>query len=178
MKKVLATIFVLIGTMLSVSGQQVEEKIRIPEGYQGFLEHGTRYHFWGQESSTMNVSTTHGFYFNGHTFVGIGIGISVGENHTLVPVYTSVKHVFFNDRYVSPVAQIRLGSYGGDNFGSYGDVALGVRFATKRDFALTISGAISYFEPYKDEVWDWQGNTSTVETVDFTGAALRFGIEW
>ncbi len=178
MKKVLVTILALIGTVISVSAQEVEAKIKIPEGYQGFLEQGTRYHFWGDETSSVDVSTTHGFYFNGHTYAGIGIGVSAGRQHTLVPVYTSIKHVFYNDRYISPVGQVRLGSYLGDDFGTYADLAVGVRFATKRDFALTISAAVSYFEPFKEEVWNWESSTTESETVDFSGASLRFGIEW
>ena len=51
MKKVLVTILALIGTVISVSAQELEQKIKIPEGYQGFLEQGTRYHFWGDETS-------------------------------------------------------------------------------------------------------------------------------
>ncbi|MCQ2606775.1 MAG: hypothetical protein MJ204_09615 [Bacteroidales bacterium] len=181
MKKIIVTCLALISLAI-VGNAQENVSIRIPEGYQGFVEQENRFHFWGAEDNSVAVSTTHGFYFNGHTFVGIGLGVTGSGNYGLVPFYTSVKHVFLNDRTISPSLNARLGSYIGADMGSYGDLAFGVRFASKKDFALTISAALSYYEPFDDVTTEWNVDTDTykeiTKKIDFSGASLRFGIEW
>lgn len=179
MKKICVLLLSVCAYMFSFAQNQ---EIRIPEGYQGFLEQENRIHFWGEEESSVAISTTHGFYFNGHTFVGIGFGITGSGDYTLLPFYTSIKHVFLNDRTASPIISARLGSYLGYDFGSYGDIAVGVRFASKKDFALTISAACSFYEAFKEETTEWNVDgssySSVTKNIDFSGASLRFGIEW
>lgn len=164
--------------------QEANVEIRVPDGYQGFIEQENRFHLWGEEKKKNSValSTTHGFYFNGHTFVGIGIGLDGSGDHVILPFYTAIKHVFLNDRSVSPVVGVRMGSYIGDDLGTYADLSAGVRFATKRDFALSISLAASYSEPFYEYDYEWNADYSTSiekkNKIDFSGISLRFGVEW
>ena len=73
---------------MSVFAQEQEAKVRVPSGYQGFLEYGNTWTVFDKEMpNTLGLSTTHGFYFNGHIYAGIGIGFDACRDLTLVPIY-------------------------------------------------------------------------------------------
>ena len=113
-------------------------KVRVPSGYQGFLEQGNTWHFDKNMPNSISISTTHGFYFNGHIFAGVGFGVDFNKDRALVPFYTNLRYQFNNTKVVSPIVSLRLGSFIGDDMGAYGDLAFGVRFASKRDFAVSV----------------------------------------
>ena len=65
MKK-LVLAFVMLFMATSVFAQNQESNVRIPNGYQGFLEYGNTWHVFDKAMpTTINLSTTHGFYFSG-----------------------------------------------------------------------------------------------------------------
>ncbi len=176
MKKVfLTTVVALLSAMFSFAQ---ESEIRIPNGYQGFFEEGNLFHFDGE--SSINLSTTHGFYFGGKTFVGVGIGAEFNNDYILVPFFTSVKYVACNKKSTSPFFHARLGSYLGADQGTYGEAAVGVRFATAKDFALSIMVGATYYDMFEgDEVWNSEKEIYESEgDVNFSGISVRFGIEW
>ena len=65
-------------------------KVRVPSGYQGFLEQGNTWHFDKNMPNSISISTTHGFYFNGHIFAGVGFGVDFNKDRALVPFYTNL----------------------------------------------------------------------------------------
>lgn len=174
MKKVFVIIFTMCSCLFSYAQEQ---DVRIPSGYQGYFEEGNLFHFDGE--SSVNLSTTHGFFFNGHVFAGIGLGAEFNNDYLLIPFFTSIKYVVSNKKSVSPFFSMRLGSYLGDAQGAYGDVALGVRFATTKDFALSIMAGATYYDKFGDSYWDdVKGMTVQGDDIDFSGISVRFGIEW
>lgn len=176
MKKVfLITVVALLSAVL---GFAQESEIRVPGGYQGFFEEGNLFHFDGE--SSVNLSTTHGFYFGGKTFVGVGFGAEFNNDYILVPFYTAVKYIACNKKSVSPVFHVRLGSYLGHGQGAYADGAVGVRFATAKDFALSILVGATYYDKFEGDDY-WVPETSSYVSegdIDFSGLSVRFGIEW
>ena len=185
MKKLLLS-FVMVFMAVSMFAQEQEEPIvRIPSGYQGFLEESNSWHFDKNMPTTIQLSTTHGFYFNGHIYAGLGIGFEFNSDYFLMPFYTNIRYVFINNKTVSPFFGLRLGSFVSDNMGAYGDLAFGVRFASKKDFAVSIMVAGTYYDKinrsYYDEWYDDQGNwhQELVErNINPSGITLRIGIEW
>lgn len=175
MKKTILTImFAIMGIFYSFAQ---DSEIRTPNGYQGFIEEGNLFHFDGE--SSINLSTTHGFYFGGKTYAGIGIGAEFNNDYALIPFYTSIKHVLINNKAASPYFSMRLGSYLGHDQGAYGDIAVGVRFATSRDFALSILCGVTYYDKFEgDGTWDSVNDKYITEEVNFSGLSVRFGIEW
>ena len=145
MKKVILSLVILL-MATSMFAQETEisnpAKVRVPSGYQGFIEQGNTWHFDKNMPNSISLSTTHGFYFNGHIFAGIGLGVDFNNDRALVPFYTNVRYQFNNTRVVSPIVSLRLGSFVGDGLGAYGDLAFGVRFASKRDFAVSAMVAV------------------------------------
>lgn len=160
--------------------------VRIPSGYQGFMEMGnTLLHFDKNMPTTIQLSTTHGGYFNEHLFAGLGIAYEWNKDYQMVPIYANVRYVFMSRTVVSPIMSLRLGSYLGDNIGVYGDLAVGVRFASKRDFAVSILVAGTYYDKitrsYHEEWTDAQGNwhyENVERQISPSGIAVRVGIEW
>ena len=165
--------------------QNEQNEIRIPNGYQGFLEMGNSWHFDKNMPPTIQLSTTHGFYYNGHVYAGIGFGMEFNSDYLLVPFYANLRYVFISDRPVSPLVSMRLGSFVSDNMGAYGDLAFGVRFASKRDFAISALVVGTYYgnltRNYSEEFMDAYGywHYEQVERqINPSGISLRVGIEW
>lgn len=182
MKKIFLTAMIVLGCIFSVSAQ---EETRVPSGYQGFLDMNNLYTFSKDINNSIGVSTTHGFYFNPKAYVGLGMGFETNNDYFLMPFYAAIHYNFNYARPVSPIMRLRLGSYLGDGFGTYADLALGVRFASKRDFAVSIMVAGTFFEGYKDEIYhEWIDENGCwqydyVESkIQPSGVGLRIGIEW
>lgn len=165
MKKIILSAIMILMAM-NVFAQEQEPQVRVPAGYQGFLEEGNTWHFDKNMPNNISLSTTHGFYFNGHIYVGVGIGVDWNKKYSFMPVYTNLRYQFNNTKVVSPVISLRLGSYMGDDMGAYGDLAFGVRIASKRDFAVSVLAAGTYYDKCDDK------------QVSPSGISLRVGIEW
>ena len=185
MKKTILTLVMALFAITTFA-QSEETAVRVPSGYQGFLEYGNSWTIFDDAMpNTLGLSTTHGFYFNGHMFAGIGIGFDACSDFCLVPIYANVRYLFSNKSTVSPFIGLRLGSYISEQIGAYGDFAFGVRFASKRDFAISMMVAATYYdkmtystwEDYQDEYGYWQSHRVD-KTVNPASISLRIGIEW
>ena len=111
----------------------------------------------------------------------MGFGIEFNEDRAFVPFYSNIRYQFNNTKVVSPIVSLRLGSFIGDNMGAYGDLAFGVRFASKRDFAVSVMVAGTYYDKVSQWVYDYDpiyGDISTHKYVSPSGVSLRIGIEW
>ena len=177
-KAILSTVAMLI---MGMAFAQEGQTVRIPSGYQGFLDQASIYRAWDKGNTTVSVSTTHGFYFNGNTFVGIGFGIEGGNDFFAMPLYTAVKYNFSYTSNVTPTMQVRVGSYVSDKTGAYADMGFGVRFGSRRDFAVNIMLVGSFYQPQTTEVVESYADgtrTSYTEKFNPSGIGLRVGIEW
>ena len=176
MKKViLSLVMLLMATSMFAQEKDVPNpaKVRVPSGYQGFFEQGNTWHFDKNMPNCISLSTTHGFYFNGHIY-----GVDFNEDRALVPFYTNLRYQFNNTRVVSPIISLRLGSYVGDGLGAYGDLAFGVRFASKRDFAVSAMVAGTYYDKINEHYYDGYNHTQEARQLSPSGISLRIGIEW
>ena len=176
------TILTFIMALFAITTFAQNESFRIPNGYQGFVEYGPSWHFNKTMSTGINLSTTHGFYYNGHIYIGVGLGYDVNENYLMMPIYANLLYVFSNRTFVSPVASLRIGSYLSEKIGAYGELAFGVRFASKRDFAVSVMAVGSYYDniEYGYPVHDSNGCYVhyVTEKVNPSSFSLRIGIEW
>ena len=172
MKKTLLSIIMAIFAITAFA--QNEGNVRVPSGYQGFIEQGNTWHFDKNMPNSISLSTTHGFYFNGHIYAGVGLGFDFNEEDVLVPFYTNLRYQFNNNKVVSPIVSLRLGSFIGEHMGAYGDLAFGVRFASKRDFAVSVLVAGTYY----DKIKQYSYYDSSSISISPAGISLRIGIEW
>lgn len=162
-----------------------ETSIRVPSGYQGFLEQGNAFRLANNFKSAVGVSTTHGFYFGQHTFIGIGIGVEGNNDFTVVPIYTALKYNFNYNHQATPTFQVRVGSFVANAVGSYCDLAFGVRFGSSRDFAINVLLTGTLYSNCERERWILDDNSRTdyyghYETYNYnpSSVGLRIGIEW
>lgn len=173
MKKLALTLVMAIFAITAFA----QNEVRVPSGYQGFLEQGNTFHFDKNVRTSIQFATTHGFYFNNNFFVGMGIGLEGNNDYLLVPIYSNLRYVMINNKAVSPLLSLRLGSFLGEDMGAYGDLAIGVRFASKRDFAVSVMVAGTYYDKIRSGYYNEQGNWQTGK-ISPSGLALRVGIEW
>lgn len=185
MKKTILTIVMAIFAITAFA-QNEENEVRTLKGYQGYLEYGNSWHVFDKEMpNTINLSTTHGFFFNSHMYMGIGIGFDACSEIGLFPIYANLRYIITNKSAVSPVMSLRLGSYISEKVGAYGDFAFGVRFASKRDFAVSLMVAATYYDKMTYTIWkDYQNEEGywvsdrMEKTVNPSSVSLRIGIEW
>ena len=186
MKKIFLTLVMALFAIGAFAQNDETTGVRIPGGYQGFFEMGnTMLHFDKNISTTIQLSTTHGGYFNEHLYAGAGIALEWNRDYTLVPIYANVRYVFLSRSVVSPLVSLRAGSFINENIGAYVDLAAGVRFASKRDFAVSILLTGTYYgnitRTYNEQWEDAQGyyHYEMVERqINPSGIGLRVGIEW
>ena len=117
-------LFLMLMLCSGITAFAQQEGVRVPSGYQGFLEEGNCWHFTDNHRSSIALSTTHGFYFNGNMYVGVGAGLELNSDYTLVPFYAAMRYLFVNNKPVSPVLGVRLGSYASSEVGGYADLSL------------------------------------------------------
>lgn len=179
------TILTIVMALFAIVAFAQNEEVRTPSGYQGFFEFNNTWHFDKEMPTTIQLSTTHGFYFNGRVYAGIGLGFEWNRDFFLAPFYANIRYVFLNNTAVSPFLSLRLGSYASENIGAYGDLAIGARFASKRDFAVNIMLAGTYYDKISYEYYDsWyddygEWHSGTVQrNINPSGISLRVGIEW
>ena len=150
MKKTILALAIALMTFTAFAQDNNENSVRVPSGYTGFLETGlggvwTQY---GVDGYLYKISTTHGYHFNDKIFAGLGIGYEVGifNSPKLMPLYGSFRYVILPTKKVSPVVRARAGAYHAqNNWGPYGDVGVGIRFATKSRMAFNLMATYSYY---------------------------------
>ena len=188
MKKTILAFAIMLMTFTAFAQDNDERPFRIPSGYTGFLETGlggvwTQY---GVDGYLYSVSTTHGYHFNDKVFAGLGVGygVSIFNSPKLVPFYGSFRYVILPTKRVSPIVRARAGAYYSmKNFGPYGNVGVGIRFATKSRIAFNLMATYSYYHDvtvthyhsnfmsmYPSYYKDRQDNISNV--------SLVFSLEW
>ncbi len=176
MKKLIAIAAAMLLVAFTASAQK---SIRVPSGYAAMIEQENTFHPNGEKTS-IALSMTHGAYYSGNVYVGLGFGIEGSDDYIIVPVFAATRYVFSSRAKVSPMATARLGSYIGDDLGAYGEVGFGLRFASSSKFAFALSLVGKYISDIEYEDGHWSGDTyvNTTETKNFSGVGIRFSIEW
>lgn len=177
MKKIVLTAIAVLA--MSVGFAQEGSAVRVPSGYQGFISQGNSFRMAHDWKSSICVSTTHGFYFNGNTYVGIGISLEGNSDMFVLPIYTALKYNFSYSNKITPTIQLRLGSYTGNGTGAYGDLAFGLRFGSSRDFAINVMAAASLFSNYTEDYYDYYlSDEPEIKKINPSSIGIRIGIEW
>lgn len=183
MKKIVLT-FVMALFAITTFAQEEATTYRVPSGYQGFLEIGNTFFLIKEMDPTINISTTHGMFMNEHVYIGLGISIDFNDDHTLIPLYANMRYVFANRKAVSPVLGVRLGSFLSNKVGAYGDFTFGARFASKKDFAVsmllggTFYGNLIYSYYDYSDCDEYNCPIYYEKIINPFGVSLRIGIEW
>ncbi|MGX8689212.1 MAG: hypothetical protein ACSW76_01020 [Bacteroidaceae bacterium] len=181
MKKFLFfSLFAVLFTAANAQDNYPESGVRVPEGYQGHIEYSNLFYYKG--GTSMEISTTHGFFYTNNMYVGLGIGFHVAPSNVYVPVFAAAKYVFVPSAKTSPTLQLRMGSFFTEGAKPYCDVSFGLRFASDRDFAFSIQACASYFAPFDNDnsYWDYTTDKYISQTTrtNLSCVGIRLGIEW
>ena len=187
MKKItlIALLVLACGTMVHAQ----EPAVRIPSGYRGYFEQGTLFRIVDGWNNSICISTTHGFFFNDHIFVGFGISIegniafgsvsgNGNEEYLALPVFTAFKYNFGYNHKATPTVQARLGSFISGRVGGYCDLAAGVRFGTSKLLAINVLLFGTLYSDNKLETYDYTTHTYNTTNFNTSGVGLRIGLEW
>lgn len=124
-------------------------------GYAGFVDFGYMFDVSDNDADKVELSTSHGYQFNDHIFLGGGLALNYyAEQEALaVPIFANFKVNFLKTK-ITPFADVKLGYTAGDIEGAYSSMALGVRFALAKKIAMnlrleyTYQGAKQEFSSY------------------------------
>jgi hypothetical protein len=171
MKKTILIVAMLV-MAFGLSAQE-NANITIPSGYRAFIEEENSLQLVSKEHSLIGVGTTHGFYMNDHCFVGLGFTMIGNESDFLMPVYAAIRYNFSYRSNVTPVLSFRAGSYLSESTGLYADLAFGLRFASKRHFAINVMLTGTFYEPTEH----YSRGLGDYVNVNHSGAGIRIGME-
>ena len=159
--------------------------IRVPEGYRGSLELSNGWHWDENMPATIQLSTTHGVFLNEHIYAGLGAAFEWNAQYMLIPIYANVRYVFMSRSIVNPFVSMRIGSYIRENMGAYGDLAVGVRFATRTDLAFGIMVVGTYYSKFKYNYYEsyvdalgYMHNEFVEGKINPSSIGVRVSFEW
>lgn len=137
MKKLLAAILAILLCALCASARQPSR------GYRGFFELGTESHhennlFFNSYKGYLNISTSHGYQFNPHLFIGAGIAAFNDFAPVFVQARTDWKFGIF-----TPYADMRAGYSIAEGGGVYICPSIGYRFNWGRKVGINVSLGIT-----------------------------------
>lgn len=145
-------------------------------GYKGFIDFAYTANVDYDNASKVEFSTTHGYQFNNHFFLGAGIAVHhyIDADVNSVPIYANVKANFLRTK-ITPFADVKSGYSVGDVEGAYASIGIGVHFSLKGKKALNLA-----------LVYDYQGSETAFDheyyhyDVDnsLQSIGIRFGFEF
>jgi len=145
-------------------------------GYKGFVDVGYSAGVgdWGEDR--FEVSTAHGYQFNNFFFIGGGAGLHyyTDSEYFGVPIFANFRANFTKTK-IAPFGDVKVGYSIGDFNGTYGSLAIGVRFTLKAKKALHLSLGYSNqgveYDYYSSSYYYYSEENSTAIT-------LKFGFEF
>lgn len=156
MKKIVCLCIALLA-MTGVEAQTPEPESPAPyvhahrvlaKGYRGYAEVGGMVDFdYPDLFGVFELSTSHGYQFSPHFYLGAGVALHAYSlmDVVQVPVFGETR-VHLLKRWVSPFLGMRAGYAVSENEGLYLNPMVGVRFGFKKHFGLNVSVGYTYQE--------------------------------
>lgn len=151
------------------------------KGYKGFVDAGFTFDVSDYDANKFELSTSHGYQFNNHFFVGGGLALNYYTDLDLfsVPIFTNFRANFMNQK-ITPYGDIKMGYSAGDIEGFYAAFAFGVRFSLVKKTALNLS--IGYTLQQDDySYYSYSSSSYYYYYDDYTnlsGISLKVGFEF
>lgn len=171
MRKYILSVILLMITVTAIHAQK--------KGYKGMIDVS-----WGvvSEKIGFQATTTHGWQFNPHLFVGGGAGVNYYKNDpnegydvscVLIPVFADVRG-YFTKKKISPYGEAKIGALlpitDWCTTSPYFAPALGCKFGFSSQWAIDI--AVEYVLQKKME------QTGFYSNIDTGGLFVRLGVEF
>lgn len=162
------------------------------KGYRGLVEVGTIVNFRASgtaiDKGAFSATTSHGYQFNPHVFLGAGFGLDyhAAGGRLFVPLFADVRVNFLN-RDITPFFGLKIGYAVGSkvsegvNPGVYFNPTFGMRFILKSDFAMNVALGYNLQQQVVEEYYLYpRGRGGNYYTVKYLrhGLSLRLGFEF
>ena len=173
----------------SEKGNRVRSDVK---GYRGLVEVGTIVNFRASgipiAKGAFSVTTSHGYQFNPHVFLGAGLGLDyhAAGGRLFVPLFADVRANFLN-RDITPFFGVKIGyavgskASEGVNPGVYFNPTFGMRFILKPDFVMNVALGYNLQQQVVEEYYLYpRGRGGNYYTVKYLrhGLSLRLGFEF
>lgn len=153
MKRILLAAAALFA-VLSAGAQEITAGDRsermLNKGYRGYVGVGTAFNIEDTNiidvfGAAYEVTTTHGYQFSPHFFLGAGMAVQYVSTMevTQVPLFGEAKFSLLK-KWVTPFVDFKAGYTVSKNKGVYLNPTVGVRFGFSRHFGMNVSVGYSY----------------------------------
>ncbi|MCM0719256.1 hypothetical protein NBH15_13345 [Parabacteroides sp. W1-Q-101] len=145
-------------------------------GYKGFVEFGGGFGVGDWAGNFVGLTTSHGYQFNPHIFVGAGAGFNYdfGNELIFIPVFADFRYNILN-RNITPVFGTKIGYSVYDGQGVFFNPSIGCRFGLSESFALNLT--FNYGLQTEEAEYYWSGYYES-ETVLLHTIGFKLGIEF
>lgn len=146
------------------------------KGYKGFVDLGYSLFTSNPEAGTVNLTTTHGYYFSKNVFVGVGTGIhyEFGNEYyddiLYIPVYGDVRFSFPISNKWSMFTDVRVGGnfYTGESsFGLYANPSVGVRIPVSNKNGINIAVGYETMSYSYEGYYSYNTETEFIHNISF-----------
>lgn len=132
--------FLLIALFVITQGYS---QIRM-KGYRGFADLGAHFNIGDTDvkGTSYNVSTSHGYQFNSHVFLGGGVGFDYYSDaeEVFIPLFANIR-LNLLDSKASPYFDLKAGYSVGQTCGIYANPSLGVGIFISPKHVLYLSAS-------------------------------------
>lgn len=167
--------------------QELNNPSGLEGGYHGFVDLGYTFGIGDYEFGRFEINSTHGYQFNSHLFVGVGLGLhfmpeyntpamNIALDHRKkqvdVPVYGNVKWTIINKK-VTPFIDGKIGHYVTHRGGLYASIAIGCRISVYNSQGINFSVGYSH-ENLEFETFD---HFTSDYSMDYKRSKRKLGTE-
>lgn len=142
-------------------------------GYKGFVEFGGGFGVGDWAGGFLGLTTSHGYQFNPHIFVGAGAGFNYdfGNELIFIPVFADFKYNMLKSN-ITPMIGTKIGYSVYDGQGVFFNPGIGCRFGLSESFALDLTFNYGLQTEKAEYYWDYS------ETVLLHTIGFKLGLEF
>ncbi|MDH6355987.1 hypothetical protein M2132_002338 [Dysgonomonas sp. PH5-45] len=168
-------IFFLLITLFVITQSYSQNRNK---GYRGFADLGAHFNIGDTDAkgTSYNVSTSHGYQFNPHIFLGGGAGFDYYSDaeEVFIPLFANIR-LNLLDSKVSPYFDLKAGYSVGQSCGIYANPSLGVGIFISPKYVLNLS--VSCVAQESERSVDHPIDNSIFRRI-MLGAGFKIGLEF
>ncbi len=141
------------GNTQKTTKKKAREKTFFQKGYMGYVDLALGAEAYYGDGMYVQITTTHGYRFTPHVFVGAGTGVGIFSGRAFIPLYAACRVSILKDKRVTPYVNVNVGynldpsgtewspyNQGGSSYsGAMVAPSIGIEIATNRRLAFYIA---------------------------------------
>ena len=141
------------GNIQKTTKKKRRDKTFFQRGYMGYADIAAGAEAYYGDGMYVQITTTHGYRFTPHVFVGAGTGVGIFSGRAFIPIYAACRVSILKDKRVTPYVNVNVGynldpngsewspyTYSGSLYtGAMVAPSIGVEIATNKRLAFYIA---------------------------------------